>query len=70
MPKPPWYKQLFFKVRNAIRGQIKKWIKPLFCKHEYEEFLKQEPFFNLSGDRIYIICEKCGKEKGSYFRKH
>jgi hypothetical protein len=45
-------------------------IKRLWCKHSYGEYMKEQEFFTLSGDRIYYICDKCGKENGSYFRKH
>lgn len=47
-------------------------IKQLFCKHIYGEYLRKEtyPFKTISGDRIYIMCEKCGHIKGSYFRRH
>lgn len=47
-----------------------KWIKQLLCKHDPKEYTKREPFFNLSGDRIYLVCTKCGKEMGSYFKRH
>lgn len=45
-------------------------IKQLFCKHDYHECRKKEPFQCLSGESIYIVCEKCGKVKGSYFKKY
>ncbi|MNR93665.1 hypothetical protein D3C72_247230 [compost metagenome] len=47
------------------------WIKRLFCKHDYQEFIyTKSKFQNLRGDRIYIVCTKCGHEKGSYFREY
>ena len=47
-----------------------KWIRKLFCKHEWGEFTKDTEFLNISGETRYIICKKCGKEKGSYFAKY
>jgi hypothetical protein len=49
-----------------------------FCKHDYQEGIvegivsgpKAPAFFNISGDAITAICVKCGKIKGSYFRKN
>lgn len=49
-------------IRDRIKG--------LFCKHKYIE-MKEIPkgFQCISGETIYIVCEKCGKIKGSYFRE-
>ncbi len=47
-----------------------RWIKRLFCKHDYQLLKKVSKFQNLRGDRIYIICTKCGHEQGSYFSEH
>ena len=33
----------------------------LFCKHDAEWYRKVEKFHNLSGERQYRICKKCGK---------
>lgn len=49
---------------------MKKWLKELFCKHEWEHKLRIEKFAILSGDRFDVVCKKCGKVKGSYFRKY
>lgn len=44
-------------------------ITQFLCRHEYVKYKKVNLFLNLSGERIYIQCEKCGKDKGSYFIK-
>lgn len=33
----------------------------LFCKHKFNWYRADEPFFILSGETQYKICEKCGK---------
>lgn len=48
---------------------IKKKIKQLFCKHAYFPVVKVEKFHNLSGDHIYLLCEKCGKTEYYQFLK-
>ena len=45
-------------------------LKQLFCKHSYVKARKQELFAVLSGERIYTVCEKCGKIKGSIFYEY
>jgi hypothetical protein len=45
-------------------------VKQLFCKHDPKEYTKPGLFYNLSGDRIFLVCTKCGKEMGSYFKRH
>lgn len=45
-------------------------LRRLFCKHEFGEFVKNEPFHCISGETIYIVCKKCGKIKGSYFKEY
>lgn len=45
-------------------------IKQLFCKHEYEWCRKIEPFYNLSGERVYYVCKKCGKVKDERFIRY
>jgi len=42
-------------------------LKRLFCKHKYVDRLKETEFFNLSGDTVVTICEKCGKVKCETF---
>ena len=49
---------------------MKNKIKQLFCKHRYVEMIAISPFKCISGETIYIVCEKCGKVKGSYFREY
>ena len=49
---------------------IKDRIAGLFCKHKYVEMVAITPFKTISSERIYIVCEKCGKVKDSYFRKY
>ena len=52
------------------------WIKNLFkqstCKHEWWDCTKPHPsgYQCLSGERIYIVCKKCGKVQGSYFSEN
>jgi len=50
-----------------IWAKLKVSLRRLFCRHKFIEAKKVGFFQVLSGDRIYIVCEKCGKEKGSYF---
>lgn len=46
-------------------------IKQLFCKHDYREVTENKSSFsNLTGERVFIVCKKCGKVKGSYFREY
>lgn len=46
-------------------------IKQLFCKHKYVEMVEVPKGFQcISGERIFIVCEKCGKIKDSYFREY
>ena len=49
---------------------MKKWLKELFCKHKWEDKLEIQEFATLSGDRYEIVCAKCGKIKGSYFKRY
>lgn len=42
-----------------------------FCEHEYGEYTKNDGgFMCISGETIYIVCKKCGKVRGSYFREY
>ena len=50
--------------------RIKDEIKQLFCKHKYVEMKENSIYKVISGDTIYIVCEKCGKVKASYFRRY
>lgn len=62
---------------NVLRGsermiKQKSKIQQLFCKHEYVEAKKENNsrFHCITGETIYIVCKKCGKVKGSYFREY
>lgn len=47
-----------------------KWIKRLFCHHEWEICRKNEPFQCISGEWLYKCCTKCGKVKKWIFRQY
>lgn len=47
-----------------------KWIKELFCKHEWVDRMVISEFATISGDIFEIVCSKCGKVKGSYFKSY
>lgn len=47
-----------------------KWLKQLLCKHNWKQKLRADRFYILSGDRFDIVCSKCGKVKGTYFKKY
>ena len=49
---------------------MKKFIRQLFCKHEYGWYLKPEQFFNLSGETHIYVCKKCLKIKEERFVKY
>jgi RNase P subunit RPR2 len=47
------------------------WLKRIFCKHDEKPFTKTSKFQNLSGETIYYVCAKCGKEnKNTSFRRY
>ena len=46
---------------------LNKLIKQLFCKHDYQWCRKIESFSGLNGERVYLVCQKCGKVKDSMF---
>lgn len=50
--------------------EMKKRIKQFFCRHEYGEYIKNNKFHSISGERVYIVCNKCGKIKGSYYKEY
>lgn len=54
------------KERDVINNPLNP-IRQLFCKHNYQWYRAQGLFFNLSGERQYKICSKCGKRAGSRF---
>lgn len=51
-------------------NELKKRIKQFFCRHEYGEYIKNNKFHSISGERVYIVCNKCGKIKGSYYKEY
>ena len=56
---------------QAYTRVIKDRIAGLFCKHKYVEMVEIPKGFQcISGERIFIVCEKCGKVKDSYFREY
>ncbi|AEY65406.1 hypothetical protein Clo1100_1154 [Clostridium sp. BNL1100] len=50
--------------------QKKSWIKQLFCKHNFVQAKKASKYESISGERIYIVCEHCGKVNSSYYREY
>jgi hypothetical protein len=50
--------------------QKKSWIKQLFCKHNFIQARAVGKFASISGERIYTVCEHCGKIKSSYYREY
>lgn len=45
-------------------------LKRLFCRHKWEICRKKEPFCRISGEQLYVLCTKCGKEKEWIFREY
>lgn len=54
------------KERDVI-NKPKSFIQRLVCKHDYQYYRKNEPYYNLSGEMQYCLCRKCGKRNGSKF---
>lgn len=47
---------------------IKRKIKQLFCRHKrYDFYVKQQIYHALNGERVYRICNDCGKILDSKF---
>ncbi|WP_199523033.1 hypothetical protein [Eubacterium sp. OM08-24] len=47
-----------------------KWLKQLFCKHKNVVWCRKvEPFCCISGERYYLVCQKCGKVTDETFHK-
>lgn len=47
---------------------MKKKLMQFFCRHKKTNWYKKESMFqSLSGERHYLICEKCGKEVDDRF---
>ena len=38
-----------------------KFLKRLFCKHDWEIVRKESMFYSLHGEQLYKRCKKCGK---------
>ncbi len=38
-----------------------KFLRQLFCKHKYVDFLKTGKLLNINGETVITACEKCGK---------
>lgn len=47
-------------------------IKQFFCKHQYSWYVEapKSGFRNISGETRYLVCDKCGKVKSSYFAEY
>lgn len=40
-----------------------KFIRKLFCKHDYYVCRKIGTYCSLTGEQLYCVCRKCGKIK-------
>ena len=49
---------------------MKKNLKQLFCKHDYEWCRKVERYQILSGERQYLVCKKCGRVIDTIFIRY
>ena len=59
------------KVVKSLAITNKSKIGQFFCRHKESQWCqKSQLFFNLSGDRVYLICLDCGKQIDSKFVKH
>lgn len=47
-------------------------IRQFFCRHrETEHVLEKKSIFScISGDRVNVVCKRCGKVVGSIFYEH
>lgn len=46
-------------------------LRQLLCDHDPEWYeVRNGPFFNLSGERRYKVCKKCGKVLDTYFHRY
>ncbi len=46
-------------------------IAQFFCKHKRTCWCtKVSTYYNISGERRYLVCEDCGKVLNSYFHKY
>ena len=46
---------------------MKLMIKRLFCRHDYQWCRKIQSFSGLNGERVYLVCQKCGKVRDTMF---
>lgn len=51
-------------------NKIKQFFKQLFCKHEFDWFVRNTKFQCISGQTQYLRCPKCGKVKQEVFVKY
>lgn len=47
---------------------MRKRLRKLFCKHYFVDKMVISEFATISGDLFEVVCAKCGKVKGSYFK--
>ena len=47
-----------------------KFLKKLFCKHDWEICTKDAMFHSLRGEQLYRRCKKCGKVEEWIFREY
>lgn len=48
-----------------------KCLKQLFCRHKNVAWCrKNELFYCISGERHYLVCQKCGKVIDETFKKY
>ena len=59
------------KPYERVEVNKKNFIKKLFCKHQYCSLVRRDEvdIFLTGGDEMVIICQKCGKTKGSFFSR-
>lgn len=57
-------------IERESNAEIKQksWFQQLFCKHEFVQAKISSKFVSISGERIYTVCENCGKIKKSHYR--
>ena len=48
----------------------KSWFNQLFCSHSFIQATKISKFASISGERVYTVCEHCGKIKSSFYREY
>lgn len=40
---------------------LKTMLKQMVCRHEIEQYVKEEGYHHLQGVTVYHVCRKCGK---------